>query len=134
MEVSQTLVKHRDWDNHTLFQTSHTRVALVTISWELCWEKSLMDRSREINLSLIYETGVSKTLILWNRLKRYSVGISKPLPPPFSLPKLKNTIIYYIIKVGFRSRGCAKWLHQIAENFLDLKKNRYFFSFYLLLL
>ena len=25
-------------------------------------------------------------------------------------------IIYYTIKVGFRSCGCAKWLHQIAEN------------------
>ena len=43
-------------------------------------------------------------------------------------------IIYYIIKVGLRSRGCVKWLHQIVENFLDLKKNRYFFSSYLLLL
>ena len=25
-----------------------------------------------------------------------------------------DNIIYYIIKVGLRSRGCAKWLHQIA--------------------
>ena len=28
-------------------------------------------------------------------------------------------IIYYIIKVEFRSHGCTKWLHHIAEIFLD---------------
>ena len=33
-------------------------------------------------------------------------------------------IIYYIIKVGFKSYGCAKWFHQNAEIFIDffLKK------------
>ena len=30
-------------------------------------------------------------------------------------------IIYYIIKVGLRNCGCAKWLHQIAKILLDLK-------------
>ena len=28
-------------------------------------------------------------------------------------------IYIYKIKVGFRSRGCDKWFHQIAEIFLD---------------
>ena len=28
-------------------------------------------------------------------------------------------IILYIIKVGLRRRGCAKWRHQIVEIFLD---------------
>ena len=28
-------------------------------------------------------------------------------------------IIYYIIKVGLRHRGCAKWFHQIAEILLN---------------
>ena len=33
-------------------------------------------------------------------------------------------IIYYIIKVGLRNCGCAKWLHQIAKILLDLKKKK----------
>ena len=33
-------------------------------------------------------------------------------------------IIYYIIKVGFRSHGCTKWLHQIVEILLDLIRRR----------
>ena len=33
-------------------------------------------------------------------------------------------IIYYIIKVELRNRGCVKWLHQIAKIFLDLKKKK----------
>ena len=28
-------------------------------------------------------------------------------------------IIYYIIKIGFKRHGCAKWFHQIANLFLD---------------
>ena len=28
-------------------------------------------------------------------------------------------IILYIIKVGLRRRGCAKWQHQIVEIFLN---------------
>ena len=28
-------------------------------------------------------------------------------------------IYIYIIKIGFRNRGCDKWFHQIAEIFLD---------------
>ena len=27
----------------------------------------------------------------------------------------KIILLLYIIKVGLRHRGCAKWLHQIAE-------------------
>ena len=37
-------------------------------------------------------------------------------------------IIYYIIKVGFKSYGCAKWFHQNVEIFIDFfLKNRYNF-------
>ena len=33
-----------------------------------------------------------------------------------------NHILYIIIKVGLRSYGCAKWLHQNVEIFIYLKK------------
>ena len=40
----------------------------------------------------------------------------------FFVHRMGQRLVDYIIKVGFRNCGCAKWLHQIAENFLDLKR------------
>ena len=40
-------------------------------------------------------------------------------------------IIYYIIKVGFRSHGCTKWLHQIVEILLDLIRRRRYIEIYI---
>ena len=39
-------------------------------------------------------------------------------------------IIYYIIKIGFKSRSCAKWFYQIAEIFLDFFILKYIYYFY----
>ena len=41
-------------------------------------------------------------------------------------------IYIYKIKVGFKSRSCAKWLYQIAEIFLDffILKYIYIYCFY----
>ena len=36
-----------------------------------------------------------------------------------SIPLIYIYIILYIIKIGFRRCGCAKWRHQIAEIFLN---------------
>ena len=33
-----------------------------------------------------------------------------------------NYILYFIIIIGLKSHGCAKWVYQIAKNSLDFKK------------
>ena len=38
-------------------------------------------------------------------------------------------IIYYIIKVGFKSCSCAKWFYQIAEIFLDFFILKYIYIY-----
>ena len=61
------------------------------------------------------------------RLSYYSTILRLPYilghgPQPNTPTRLIYPHIYYIIKVELRSCGCAKWLHQIVEIFLDLKK------------
>ena len=51
----------------------------------------------------------------------------------FKVVSIKNTIyiyiyiVYYIIKIGFRCRGCVKWFYHITEKNLDFKNKTFIY-------
>ena len=95
----------------------------------ICYEREVMTRpasfrtTTPIPARLSWLKKAPSKLILKLELpwvfNRSSIYICRPIYAWYVLANINicNHIISYTIKVELRSRGCAKWLHQIVEIF-----------------